>query len=83
MLLHLKQMAGRLIRSEEDRGIVVIVEGRTERGYFERLRDALPPGCPLAVARRDELGHYLEEVGLGEAAAGWASIGPEPGRSAS
>ena len=29
MLLYLKQMTGRLIRSEDDRGIVVIVEGRT------------------------------------------------------
>ena len=28
MLLNLKQMVGRLIRSEDDRGIVVIVEGR-------------------------------------------------------
>ena len=44
MLLHLKQMCGRLIRSEEDRGIVVIVEARAEKGYFRRLREALPPG---------------------------------------
>jgi len=83
MLLHLKQMAGRLIRSEEDRGVVVIVEGRTERSYFERLADALPPGCPVAVARPGELARYLAEVGIGESASGWASIRPDPGRAAS
>jgi len=51
MLLHLKQMCGRLIRSEEDRGLVVIVESRADRGYFRRLREALPPGVPSSSAR--------------------------------
>ena len=66
MLLYLKQMVGRLIRSEEDRGIVVIVEGRTDRGYFRRLDDALPPGVRFRVARRDELPELLREVGIEE-----------------
>ena len=48
MLLSLKQMVGRLIRTEEDRGVVVIVEGRTDKGYFRRLAEALPPGCPFS-----------------------------------
>ena len=65
MLLHLKQMVGRLIRTEEDRGIVVIVEGRTEKGYFRRLSEALPAGCSVRVARFAELPSILEEVGIG------------------
>jgi ATP-dependent DNA helicase DinG len=40
MLLNLKQMTGRLIRSEEDRGIVVIVEGRSDKRYFKKLAQA-------------------------------------------
>lgn len=64
MLLNLKQMSGRLIRSEEDRGIVVIVEGRTDKGYFRRLGEALPPGCTVLKARRDALPQLLREVGI-------------------
>jgi ATP-dependent DNA helicase DinG len=64
MLLNLKQMVGRLIRSEDDRGIVVIVEGRPEKSYFRRLRDALPKGSEVVVAERGELGRLLAEVGV-------------------
>ncbi|MAE94607.1 MAG: hypothetical protein CL910_08110 [Deltaproteobacteria bacterium] len=64
MLLNLKQMSGRLIRSEEDRGIVVIVEGRSEKGYFRRLPEALPPGCDVRVVQSAELVSVLGEVGL-------------------
>jgi ATP-dependent DNA helicase DinG len=67
MLLHLKQMCGRLIRSEEDRGVVVIVEAREEKGYFRRLREALPPGVRVVSARRSELAALLAEVGIGGA----------------
>ena len=66
MLLNLKQMSGRLIRTEEDRGIVVIVEGRSEKRYFSRLNDALPPGCEVRVVRSTELVSVLAEVGLPE-----------------
>jgi ATP-dependent DNA helicase DinG len=65
MLLHLKQMIGRLIRTEQDRGIVVIVEGRSEKPYFRRLAEALPPGCSVRVARFAELPSLLREVGIG------------------
>jgi len=65
MLLYLKQMSGRLIRSEEDRGIVVIVEPRAEKGYFRRLREALPPGVPIVVAPLARLPELLAEVGIG------------------
>jgi Rad3-related DNA helicase len=65
MLLHLKQMIGRLIRTEQDRGIVVIVEGRSEKPYFRRLAEALPSGCRVRVARFAELPSLLREVGIG------------------
>jgi Rad3-related DNA helicase len=65
MLLNLKQMVGRLIRTDEDRGIVVIVEGRTDKGYFRRLEQALPPGCRVSVATARDLSRILAEVGIG------------------
>ncbi|MEZ4219207.1 MAG: helicase C-terminal domain-containing protein [Myxococcota bacterium] len=64
MLLNLKQMAGRLIRSESDRGIVVVVEGRTSKGYFRKLASALPPGVAMHKARRSDLRALLAEIGL-------------------
>ncbi len=64
MLLNLKQMSGRLIRSEEDRGLVVVVEGRVTKGYFRHLNDALPPGVAWQVATRAELPDLMREVGL-------------------
>jgi ATP-dependent DNA helicase DinG len=67
MLLHLKQMVGRLIRSEKDVGIAVIVDGRTDRAYFRRLREALPGGTPFRAVRRHQLKGVLAEVGLGQA----------------
>jgi ATP-dependent DNA helicase DinG len=62
MLLNLKQMAGRLIRTEEDRGIVAIVEARPDRPYFERLYEALPEGCAVRVCAADELADVMTEV---------------------
>jgi len=64
MLLHLKQMAGRLIRSESDRGIVVVVEARTSKPYFRKLGNALPPGVSPRKARRSDLRALLAEIGL-------------------
>ena len=70
MLLHLKQMTGRLIRTEEDRGIVVSVEGRTDRRYFAKLTDALPVGVDVRVVPAGDCGEKLlkivEEVRLGD-----------------
>jgi len=76
MLLNLKQMAGRLIRTEQDRGIAVIVEARPDRRYFARLVEAFPPGCPVRVGGIGALAGLLEEVGALE-----AGSGPEEGRS--
>jgi len=64
MLLNLKQMVGRLIRNEDDRGIVVIVEARPEKAYFRQLVRALPPQTVVTVARREELSRVLAEVGI-------------------
>jgi ATP-dependent DNA helicase DinG len=64
MLLNLKQMVGRLIRSEEDRGLVVIVESRSDKGYFRRLVQALPKGCEVVVAEPGDLDRLLAEVGV-------------------
>ncbi|HXV37819.1 MAG TPA: helicase C-terminal domain-containing protein, partial [Myxococcota bacterium] len=64
MLLNLKQMSGRLIRSEDDRGLVVIVEARTDKAYFARLHEAFPPGAAPRIARRDELRELLAAVGI-------------------
>ena len=57
MLLNLKQMTGRLIRGESDRGLVVIVDARTQQRYFEQIGSAMPGGVeeemhnPLAATR--------------------------------
>jgi len=71
MLLHLKQMTGRLIRTEEDRGIAVIVDGRTDRRYFQNLTDALPAGVEVRVVPAADSGEklvkILHEIGLGDA----------------
>jgi ATP-dependent DNA helicase DinG len=64
MLLNLKQMVGRLIRSENDRGLVVLVESRPEKRYFRRLGDALPPGSRVVLAEPEDLEALLAEVGI-------------------
>jgi len=46
----LKQGAGRLIRSETDRGLLVVCDPRMAgMNYGRRLREALPPMTPLAT----------------------------------
>ncbi len=62
MLLYLKQMTGRLIRGEDDRGIVVIVESRSDKRYFRDLDKAFPPGVEIRLARREELPAILSEL---------------------
>jgi Rad3-related DNA helicase len=64
MLLNLKQMSGRLIRTEEDRGIVTIVEGRTDKRYFRRLGEAFPSASTLEVIRPSDLPDLVAQVGI-------------------
>ncbi len=64
MLLYLKQMVGRLIRSEEDRGLVVVVESRSDKRYFARLDDALPEGVSFRLVSRSALPGMMREVGI-------------------
>ena len=66
MLLRLKQMIGRLIRTPTDRGLVVIVEPRCDRRYFERIYDALPPGARRQRVRVAELAAVLDEFVAGK-----------------
>jgi ATP-dependent DNA helicase DinG len=70
MLLYLKQMTGRLIRTEEDRGVVVIVDARPRMRYFQRLAESLPPGVGVRVIRREDLAAVLAEVGIGSGTEG-------------
>lgn len=82
MLLHLKQMAGRLIRSETDRGLVVIVDARRDRGYFRRLPSAFPEGVKIEVAPRGDLPRIARELGLGldwESGLGTTTGAPDSG----
>ncbi len=65
MKLHLKQMMGRLIRSETDRGIALIVDARPDRPYFRTLQEALPGGSKISLIELESLPGVLHEVGLG------------------
>lgn len=65
MLLHLKQMTGRLIRGEDDRGLVVIVEARSDRSYFSKLSRAFPPGIAIRRIEMRDLPGIVAEVDLG------------------
>lgn len=61
MLLRLKQMIGRLIRTPTDRGVVVIVEPRCEKRYFQAIYDVLPPGARHARVRVTDLDRILDD----------------------
>ena len=51
--MSLKQGAGRLIRSESDRGLLVVCDPRLRRmNYGARLRAALPPMGEVADERQ-------------------------------
>ena len=44
---------------------VVIVEGRTDKRYFARLAEALPPDCRVEAIDPDDLERIMSEVGIG------------------
>ena len=64
MLLNLKQMSGRLIRAEDDRGLVVIVEGRTDKSYFQRLEEAFPSASKVEIIQPSDLPDLVAQVGI-------------------
>jgi ATP-dependent DNA helicase DinG len=61
MLLRLKQMMGRLIRTPSDRGIIVLVEPRADKPYFRRIVASLPPGARYHLTRLDDLDAVVED----------------------
>ena len=61
MLLRLKQMIGRLIRTPNDRGVVVVVEPRCDKRYFQRVLDTLPPRAAHRLIKLDDLSDALDE----------------------
>lgn len=61
MLLRLKQMMGRLIRTPTDRGIIVLVEPRADKPYFRRVLATLPPGARHHLVRLDDLDAVVED----------------------
>ncbi|MFN2375100.1 MAG: helicase C-terminal domain-containing protein, partial [Candidatus Binatia bacterium] len=61
MLLRLKQMMGRLIRTPTDRGIIVLVEPRADKPYFRRVLASLPPGARHHLVRLDDLDAVVED----------------------
>jgi len=57
----LKQGAGRLIRTENDRGLLIVCDPRmTRMTYGRRLRMALPP--MKSVAQAEEAWLWLDEI---------------------
>ena len=53
-VLRFKQGFGRLIRSREDRGIVVILDGRVvQQWYGRRFLEALP-NCEIVIAEQEQ-----------------------------
>ena len=58
------QRLGEELVPEEDRGLITIVEGRTDKGYFRRLQEAFPPDTDVKIARREELLDLIAEVGI-------------------
>lgn len=61
MLLRLKQMMGRLIRTPTDRGMIVLVEPRADKPYFRRVLASLPPGARHHLVRLDDLDAVVED----------------------
>ena len=54
MLMRLKQGLGRLIRSQDDRGVALIADGRMGRRYAQTVLSCIPP-----FARPDDEGQVL------------------------
>ena len=61
-VLHLKQGVGRLLRSQEDRGVMAILDSRLcTRRYGRRILEALPP-APLTGSLKDVERFFVSPV---------------------
>lgn len=60
-IIKMKQGVGRLIRNEEDRGIVLILDKRMlTKGYGRKLFNSLPSGYKPEDVRLDNMGRFIE-----------------------
>ncbi len=61
-IIALRQGLGRLIRSQNDRGALCILDGRVQsRGYGRAFLDSLPP-CPVTEERADVARFFASEA---------------------
>uniref|UniRef100_UPI0018FFFF8F ATP-dependent DNA helicase n=1 Tax=Xanthomonas fragariae TaxID=48664 RepID=UPI0018FFFF8F len=74
-VIALKQGVGRLIRSENDRGVLVLCDPRlVNKGYGRTFMNSLPP-----FARTREIGDVRAFFGLGAESSGPGTQNPGPG----
>ncbi|HZG72103.1 MAG TPA: helicase C-terminal domain-containing protein, partial [Chondromyces sp.] len=60
-ILRFKQGFGRLIRSEKDRGIIIIFDRRIETTTYGKAFIKSVPSVPVQQAELDELIHFIED----------------------
>ncbi|MFT9373149.1 helicase C-terminal domain-containing protein [Liquorilactobacillus hordei] len=59
-MLRLKQGLGRLIRTKEDRGVVIVFDSRVvSRNYGAKLREVFPREMPVRIIESAEIQNYL------------------------
>ncbi|MDN7145000.1 helicase C-terminal domain-containing protein [Liquorilactobacillus mali] len=59
-MFRLKQGLGRLIRTKEDRGIVIVLDSRVvSRNYGAKLREVFPHEMPVRIIESTEIQNYL------------------------
>ena len=58
------QAAGRVIRTEEDRGVIVLIDSRYQEGRYLR---SFPPDWHPVIVKPQDIGAVLEEFWKGEA----------------
>ncbi len=59
-ILKFKQGAGRLIRTQEDKGIVTILDSRIVRKSYGRAFISSLPRCPVEIMSSEGDDEYLE-----------------------
>lgn len=77
MLLKLRQGIGRLIRTKEDRGVIVILDGRIGSSWGRAVPGAFPPNVRIKNGTMDAFAELLEKK-----RANSSVKASEPGRNA-